>query len=66
MSEQTYPPKPEDIKKVILITHGGGRVSTYETLLEALTAVYQLDPDVRDAVEATMRLFETPTIGGES
>jgi len=54
MDEQTYAPKPGEIKKVILVTYGDqgkDQIKTYDDLPEAATAVYRLD------AEATMALW---------
>jgi prophage DNA circulation protein len=63
MSEPTYAPRPGEIKKVIVVAHSGGQVSTYETLIEALTAVYRLDADLKRAIETAvlMATGETTT-----
>lgn len=51
-------PRPGEIKKVILVTHGGERdqIKTYETLIEAVTAVYRLDAQLREAVETAVQM----------
>lgn len=40
-----HAPQPGEIKKVIVVAHSGGGISTYETLIEAVTAVYRLDAE---------------------
>lgn len=51
-----HAPRPEEIKKVILVTHGGERdqIKTYETVIEAMTAVYRLDPELKRAIETAV------------
>lgn len=60
-----HAPRPGDIKKVILVTHGGerGQIKTYETVIEALAAVYRLDPDIVKAIETAVQMAAA---GGES
>lgn len=54
MENDEFAPNPNDIKKVILITHSGGEIKVFENLLEAVTAVYNLDSDTALALQATL------------
>mgnify|MGYP001014268382 CR=1 FL=1 len=56
MDEPTYAPRPGDVKKVIIVTHSGGGISTYESVIDALTAVYRLDAQLREAVETAVQM----------
>lgn len=61
-NEQTYAPKPGEIKKVILVTYGEqdkDQIKTYETIPEAATAVYQLDAEATMALWAILSPKET-------
>lgn len=59
-----HAPRPGDIKKVILVTYGEKeQIKTYETVIEALAAVYRLDHDVIKAIETAVQMA---TAGGES
>lgn len=52
--ERVFAPKPDEIKKVIVVTLRGGGIKTYENLIEAVTAVYRLDPELRRAIETAV------------
>lgn len=56
-----HAPRPGEIKKVILVTHGGEKdqIKTYETLIEAVTAVYRLDAEATMALWAILSPKET-------
>ena len=49
-----HAPRPGEIKKILVTSHGGRRTSTYETLIEAITAVYRLDPVMKRAIETAV------------
>lgn len=57
-----YAPRPGEITKVAVFSHSGKKVSTYETLIEALTAVYRLDADLKRAIETAVLMT---TAGGD-
>ena len=52
--EQVFAPQPGEIKKVVVISHSGGRTSTYDNLIDAVTAVYWLDAQLRMAIETAV------------
>ncbi len=56
MDEPIFAPRPGDVKKVIVVAHHGGKVSTYDNLIEALTAVYRLDKQLKEAVETAVKM----------
>ena len=51
-----HAPRSGEIKKVLVISHSGGRTSTYENLIEAVTAVYRLDPELKRAIETAVAM----------
>ena len=51
-----HAPRPGEIKKVLVISHSGGRTSTYENLIDAVTAVYRLDPELKRAIETAVAM----------
>lgn len=57
-----YAPRPGEVRKVIVLSPG--KASTYENLLEALTAVYRLDETTARAIRLALEL--SPTAGGAS
>lgn len=57
-----YAPRPRDIRKVIVLSPG--KASTYENLVEAITAVYRLDETTTEAVRLALEL--APAAGGAS
>jgi hypothetical protein len=54
--EQAFAPRPGEIKKVIIVTHSGGGIKTYDNLIEAVTAVYRLDNDLKRAIETAVQM----------
>lgn len=61
-SQDSYAPNPNEIRKVILLSPG--KASTYETLIDALTAVYRLDETTAEAIRLAVEL--APAAGGAS
>ncbi len=55
-NERVFAPKPDEIKKVIVVALSGGGISTYENLIEAVTAVYRLDPELKRAIETAVAM----------
>lgn len=47
---QEYAFRPPEIKKIIVVGHGGEGIQTYETLLDAMAAVYRLSPAVQQHI----------------
>lgn len=60
--EQTYAPRPGEITKVAVFSRSGKKVSTYGSLIEAVTAIYRLDPELRVAIETAVLMA---TAGGD-
>jgi hypothetical protein len=58
-----YAPQPGEIRKVIVLSPG--KASTYQDLVEAVTAVYRLDKTTAEAVRLALELA-APAAGGSS
>lgn len=57
MKNDSYAPQPGKVRKVIVLS--AGKVSTYQNLIEAVTAVYRLDDQLKEAVETAIKMATT-------